>query len=41
LGETLLINPGSLAEGRYAILEIEKKNGVFEARAELKEIIVP
>ncbi|HUH44711.1 MAG TPA: metallophosphoesterase family protein [Treponemataceae bacterium] len=41
LGNTLLINPGSLAEGRYAILEIEKKNGVFEARAELKEIIVP
>lgn len=40
IGETLLINPGSLAEGRYALLNIEKKDGKFEAKAELKEIIV-
>lgn len=40
IGNTLLLNPGSLAEGRYAILDIEKKDGVFVAKAELKEIIV-
>lgn len=39
LGNTLLINPGSLAEGRYAILTVEGKDGKLEAKAELKEII--
>lgn len=40
MGKTLVINPGSLAEGRYGILEVEKKDGVFKAQAELFDIKV-
>jgi Icc-related predicted phosphoesterase len=38
IGKTLVINPGSLAEGRYGVLEIEKKDGLFTAKAELFDI---
>lgn len=40
IGDTVLINPGSLAEGRYAILEIESKGKKFEIKAELKKFVV-
>ena len=38
IGKTLLVNPGSLAEGRYGVLEVEKNNGIFTAKAELFDI---
>ncbi len=40
MGKTLVINPGSLAEGRYGIVEVEKKDGIFSAKAELFDIRV-
>ncbi len=29
LGPTVLVNPGSLAEGRYAVMEAERRDGVW------------
>ncbi len=40
MGKTLIINPGSLAEGRYGVLDVEKKDGLFSAKAELFDIKV-
>lgn len=41
IGPTTVINPGSLAEGKYAWLEVEKSNGEWAVtKAELKEINV-
>lgn len=42
LGKTVLINPGSLAEGRYGIVEVEQDDsGVWTVtKCELKEITV-
>lgn len=41
LGNTVLMNPGSLAEGRYGIIEVEENNGTWSVtKAELKEIIM-
>ncbi len=40
IGKTIAINPGSLAEGRYAILEIKKVSGEFVVtNSELKTIL--
>ncbi|MCM1322435.1 MAG: metallophosphoesterase family protein [Bacteroides sp.] len=37
IGKSLIINPGSLAEGRYAVLEIERRNGIWSVvHSELK-----
>lgn len=39
IGNTIVINPGSLAEGRYGILEVSKDNGTWQViKAELKEL---
>ncbi|MBE6344511.1 MAG: serine/threonine protein phosphatase [Spirochaetaceae bacterium] len=39
IGETTIINPGSLAEGCYGILEVSKLQGVWQVtKAELKEL---
>lgn len=39
LGPTTLINPGSLAEGNYALLEVQKQNGNWKViKAELKQL---
>ena len=36
IGKTTVMNPGALAENRYGILEIVKKDGAFEVtKAEL------
>ena len=42
IGSTVVINPGSLAEGKYAVLEVAKnnKNEWTVIKSELKEIIV-
>jgi len=41
-GESLIVNPGSLRDGFYAIVELKrrKENGPFGARAELLSLIV-
>ena len=38
IGETLLLNPGALCDGRFAIAEIIKENGKYKASAILKTI---
>jgi len=39
IGPTVCINPGSLAQGKYAILEVEKKDNKWEVtKAELKQL---
>ncbi len=39
IGRTVVINPGALAEGRYATLEVEKVNGEFVVtKSELCEV---
>ncbi len=39
LGNTTIINPGALLEGKYAWLEIEKQNGKFQViNAELEQV---
>lgn len=39
IGRTTLINPGSLAEGKYALLEVQKQNGEWKVvKAELKDL---
>ena len=38
IGQTLLLNPGALCDGRFAIVEIIKENGKYKATAVLKSI---
>ncbi|MGP1520386.1 MAG: metallophosphoesterase family protein [Treponema sp.] len=38
IGQTLLLNPGALCDGRFAIAEITKENGKYKANAILKTI---
>lgn len=38
IGHTLLLNPGALCDGRFAIAEITKENGRYKATATLKSI---
>ncbi|MGP1438010.1 MAG: metallophosphoesterase family protein [Treponema sp.] len=38
IGKTLLLNPGALCDGRFAIAEITKENGKYKASAVLKTI---
>lgn len=38
IGETVLINPGALMEGRYAVANISLSNGKFKIQAELKRL---
>lgn len=39
IGATTVVNPGSLAEGKFAVTEIEKNNGTFEIKSlELKSL---
>ena len=39
IGSTIIMNPGSLAEGRYGILEVEKTGGTWQVtRTELKRL---
>ncbi len=38
LGPTLVVNPGPFMEGRYAILDLERKDGLWTAEAELRTI---
>lgn len=38
IGETLLLNPGALCDGRFAIAEISKENARYKASAVLKTI---
>lgn len=39
IGSTVVINPGSLADGKYAVMEIEKTDGVWSVlSAELKNL---
>lgn len=38
IGQTLLLNPGALCDGRFAIAEVIKENGKYKATATLKTI---
>ena len=39
IGETVVINPGSLAEGKYACVTVEKENGLWKITgSELKTL---
>lgn len=38
IGQTLLLNPGALCDGRFAIAEITKENGKYKATAVLKSL---
>ena len=38
IGQTLLLNPGALCDGRFATVEIIKENGKYKATAVLKSI---
>ena len=38
IGQTLILNPGALCDGRFAIAEITKENGKYKASAILKSI---
>lgn len=38
IGETVLVNPGALMEGRYALAEITKNENGFEVSVELKTL---
>lgn len=38
MGKTLVVNPGSLCEGKYAVLEVAKKDDAFTAKIELFDI---
>lgn len=37
IGGTLVLNPGALAEGKFAVMEVKKIDGKWNAAAELKE----
>jgi Icc-related predicted phosphoesterase len=39
IGNTVIMNPGSLAEGRYGILEVEKKGNQWQVtKAQLEKL---
>lgn len=39
VGETTVINPGALAEGKYALMEAQKENGIWKVtKAELQTL---
>ena len=38
IGQTVVLNPGALCDGRFAIAEIIKENGKYKVNASLKTI---
>ena len=38
IGQTAVLNPGALCDGRFAIAEIIKENGKYKVNASLKTI---